>query len=353
MKVKVGIIGYGVIGKRIADAVVVQPDMELVGIADVIADARLEIAKKKNYPIYVAIEDFSPRMIKAGFSIVGSLKDLVTQCDVIIDCTPKGIPENNMPLYEELGIKLIVQGGENHNLTNFSFSTLGNYKEGLGKEKARVVSCNTTGLVRVLSQLDKAYGIDDVFATLVRRASDPVRTSRGPINGCVPVLTRGSSHQGIDVTTVMPDLKGRIQSLAVAVSMTLSHIHMVKVKLANPPESYKDIVNLWQKTPRIIVENGKEKGLYDTAQLVEYYRDLGRPRYDRPENFIFEDTVGLNEHGYVTWIMDIHMESIPIPENIDCIRAMMQTEIDPLKCMYTTDKHMGIAKDETIYKIED
>lgn len=37
-KVRVAVNGYGVIGKRVADAVAVQPDMELVGIADVVSD---------------------------------------------------------------------------------------------------------------------------------------------------------------------------------------------------------------------------------------------------------------------------------------------------------------------------
>lgn len=33
--VKVAVNGYGVIGKRVADAVVLQPDMEFVGISGV------------------------------------------------------------------------------------------------------------------------------------------------------------------------------------------------------------------------------------------------------------------------------------------------------------------------------
>ena len=43
-KVKVGIIGYGVIGKRVADAVVLQNDMELVGVCDVVSDWRIKMA---------------------------------------------------------------------------------------------------------------------------------------------------------------------------------------------------------------------------------------------------------------------------------------------------------------------
>jgi glyceraldehyde-3-phosphate dehydrogenase (NAD(P)) len=37
-KVRVAVNGYGVIGKRVADAIALQRDMALVGISDVAAD---------------------------------------------------------------------------------------------------------------------------------------------------------------------------------------------------------------------------------------------------------------------------------------------------------------------------
>ena len=53
-KVRVAVNGYGVIGKRIADAVVAQADMELVGVADVTTDWRIKVAHEKGYRIYAA-----------------------------------------------------------------------------------------------------------------------------------------------------------------------------------------------------------------------------------------------------------------------------------------------------------
>ncbi|MGZ8997704.1 MAG: hypothetical protein ACXW2T_02505 [Allosphingosinicella sp.] len=41
---KVGIVGYGVIGRRVAEAVRLQDDMELIGVADVGADWRVKQA---------------------------------------------------------------------------------------------------------------------------------------------------------------------------------------------------------------------------------------------------------------------------------------------------------------------
>lgn len=345
-KMKVGVVGYGVIGKRVADAVHTQPDMELVGVADIITDARMEIAVKRGYPIYCWDSSFKETFQRAGIQIEGVDTDFVEQIDIVVDCTPKGIPERNYPKYQ--GKPMIVQGGENHGSQEGSFSTFANYNEVIGMKKVRVVSCNTTGLSRVLSSLDRAYGIENTFVGLVRRAADPLRTNVGPINGVVPVL--GISHHGPDVVTVMPHLKDKIYSLAVAASFTLSHVHMLQIKLKNPPPNAKlDVVDLWENTPRIIVRKGRE-GLFDTAQLVEYYRDLGRVRNDRPENFIWEETIDVRPDGNCYFIMDVHMESIPIPENVDCIRAMLQTEKDPMKCAYKTDIALGIAKDSRCYK---
>ena len=51
-KVRVAINGYGVIGKRVADAVAAQPDMQLVGIADVVSDWRVKVAATKGYSVF-------------------------------------------------------------------------------------------------------------------------------------------------------------------------------------------------------------------------------------------------------------------------------------------------------------
>ena len=46
-RVRVAVNGYGVIGKRIADAVALQDDMELVGVADVVTNYRMRVAVER------------------------------------------------------------------------------------------------------------------------------------------------------------------------------------------------------------------------------------------------------------------------------------------------------------------
>lgn len=126
-KVRVAVNGYGVIGKRVADAVYQQEDMELVGVADVTYDYRIRVAVERGYPIYASLAEKRGEMEAAGIPTVGVLDDLLRQVDVVVDCTPKGIGARNKALYEAAGVKAIWQGGEKHDLAGYSFVAQANY----------------------------------------------------------------------------------------------------------------------------------------------------------------------------------------------------------------------------------
>ena len=110
-RIRVAVNGYGVIGKRVADAVVRQPDMQLLGIADLDTSWRLRTAQAKGYPLFAAVDERVAAMREAGFDIAGALDDLLQDADVIVDCTPKGIAAKNAERYRERGTRFIVQGG--------------------------------------------------------------------------------------------------------------------------------------------------------------------------------------------------------------------------------------------------
>lgn len=51
-KIKVAVNGYGVIGKRAADAIMLQRDMQLIGVCDVATDWRIKVTNTKDIPVY-------------------------------------------------------------------------------------------------------------------------------------------------------------------------------------------------------------------------------------------------------------------------------------------------------------
>ena len=58
MVLKVAINGYGTIGKRVADAVTLQDDMEIVGVTKRTPTFEARMAVRNGYPFYAAAGEF-------------------------------------------------------------------------------------------------------------------------------------------------------------------------------------------------------------------------------------------------------------------------------------------------------
>jgi glyceraldehyde-3-phosphate dehydrogenase (NAD(P)) len=342
-KAKVLVVGYGVVGKRIADAVALQEDMEICGVVDVVPTSLVAVANEREFPLYATTAEAMNQMKQNGLQVEGVFSDILKHADIVIDTAPAGVTAQNIPLYNEARKSFIVNGGEKHEVAGFSFSSLANYREAIGAKKTRVVSCNTTALCRVLVALRSIGQIDDAYVNIVRRGGDPVRTSVGPINAVIPVFG-GLSHHAPDVNTVIPDIQ--ISSQAVKISSTLSHVHMLRVTYKSPVEK-TTVLEAFENTPRIITVSGK-KGITSNAHIIELFRDKLRPRNDMWEVAIWEDSIGIDSKTLVL-IYCVHMESIPVPENVDAIRAMLEIEKDPTVAIPITDKALGCYQENANY----
>jgi len=336
MKVKVGINGYGTIGKRVAWAVNRQEDMEVVGVTKTRPSYESSTALREGHPLYAAHGEDVEGFDKAGVKTQGTLDDLLKRIDIIVDCTPGGFGEKNKPLYEKAGVKSIFQGGEGHALTGISFNALANYQEAWGAPSARVVSCNTTGLVRTLFPLQQAFGIQKVFASLIRRGADPADKKGAALNAIEPSL-KLPTHHGPDVKTVMHGLD--IQTMAVVTPTTLMHLHCIVVDLKKKVTE-KDVLDAWAASPRINLISGKD-GVKNTGQVMELAKDMGRPRGDLMDIAVWKDGVKMVD-STLYYYQAIHQESDVVPENVDCIRSMMKLEKDNLASIERTDKAVGL-----------
>src|SRR6266516_3484204 len=117
---RVGVNGFGVIGKRVAEAITKQKDMKLVGVSDVVGDYRVKLGQNKGFEIYASIPDKLPDMKKSGVEVAVTLEDLMRNIHFIIDCPPAGVGEKNKVLYHEVQVQSLFQGGEKHALTESS-----------------------------------------------------------------------------------------------------------------------------------------------------------------------------------------------------------------------------------------
>ena len=338
-RVRVGINGLGTIGKRVAYAVKLMDDMDLVGAVKRTPDYQALVASAAGIPIYAPNEEAAERFENAGIRVAGTLNDLLSKVDVIVDATPGGIGAKYKEVYEKAGVKAIFQGGEKPGVAEVSFSTLCNYEEGLGKRSVRVVSCNTTGLLRLICTLNKNIGVRSVRAVIVRRAADPKEIKKGPINSITLNPPRLPSHHAEDVKSVLPWLD--IKTAAVVVPTTLMHVHNVLIRLARRA-SRNEVLDALSQAPRIALVSSELTGIKSTAQLIEAARDT-RPRNDIPELVVFEESVSVDGEEVILF-QAVHQESIVVPENIDAIRAVTGLASSAEETIAKTDKALGLGK---------
>jgi len=388
MTIQVGINGYGTIGKRVADAVRAQPDMAVLGVAKTRPNFEAERAVAEGYPLYAAVEERVEQFDEAGIDLAGEVEELVDAADVIVDACPSGIGAENKSMYEEHGTPALYQGGEDADLVDVSFNARSNFEEAEGADHVRVVSCNTTGLSRLLAPLREAYGVEKVRATLVRRGGDPAQSSRGPINDTLPDPVTVPSHHGPDVNTIFPDLD--IDTLGMKVPATLTHTHSVNVELASDADTESvrelleaesrlfviperlDIDTLGMKVPATLththsvnVELASDADTESVRELLEaesrlfviperlaidgsgtlkeFALDAGRPRGDVWENAVWGESITV-EGSDLYLFQAIHQESDVVPENVDAIRAVTGAA-DREESITTTDEAMGVGFD--------
>ena len=331
--------GYGVIGKRVADAVTLQPDMELVGVADTATDYRLRLASERNYPLFGSTPEAVGALEDAGFGPVGGLQDLLRQVDVVVDATPKNIGAANAPAYAAEGVKAIFQGGEKHELAGVSFVAQANYEEALGRDSVRVVSCNTTGLVRVLSALRDRSLLARARGVLIRRGTDPWESHAG---GLINTLAAGGDHplapgtrcqDGDPGSRPGDDRRGG----------TVQPVPRPFPRRRGSPRDRpgRSPGRPWGGTADRLRPGIRRRG---GPQLGDRDRSgPGRPRADLWEVALWEDTLAVSgREVFLTY--QVHNEAIVIPENVDAIRAITAEEPDGAKSIAATDESLGIRQ---------
>ena len=337
-QVRIAVNGYGVIGKRVADAVAKQQDMRLAGVVDVVADWRPRVAIDRGIALFGAAPEHAQAMRQAGLKVAGTLEDVLGQADVVVDCTPKKIAAKNVETYRGRGIKFIVEGGEKHSVTGHSFVAEANYASALGRDATRVVSCNTTSVVRTLTALKRAGLLKKARGTLLRRATDPWESHESGIMNTLVPEEEIPSHQGPDAQTVDPELD--VVTMAVKVPETLAHLHYWVVEM--PRAASKDeVLAAFRASSRIKLIRYAD-GLPALNAVKELMSDAGRSRADLYEVALWEDMLKV-QGSELFYAYMVDNQAIVVPETIDAIRALTKAESDGNASIAKTDAALGIG----------
>ncbi len=297
--IKVSINGYGTIGRRVAEAVVNQKDMDLYGVTK----------RRMDY--------YARNAMRGGIRIAFledkiSYLDILTNCDLVVDCTPNGVGEENKKnIYsKKKELHATFQGGEKPDVADVSFNSSINFREALGKKYIRVVSCNTTAIGRIWSVLRQLGEVRDLYVYIMRRSTDPHLPKGGLIND---VILSPRSHHAQDAVTVDPSLSGRINTSAASIPVTRMHTQNYTVEFESKPSREK-FLDLCYSNPRMAVLN-------TTPTHNQIFESIKKD--DIPHIIILAKTLEEMSRG-LRFTAYVHQQYIVVPENIDAIRASLE-----------------------------
>ena len=231
-----------------------------------------------------------------------------------------------------------MDSSEKHAAAGHSFVAESNYASAIGRDATRVVSCNTTSVVRTLTALKRAGLLRKARGTLLRRATDPWESHEGGIMNTLVPEAEIPSHQGPDAQTVDPDLD--VVTIAIKVPETLGHLHAWSVEMTRDAGK-EEVLAAFAQSARIVPIDSTA-GLAALNSVKEWMADLGRPHDNLYEVALWADSLAVrgNELFY-TYMVD--NQAIVIPETIDAIRALAGTA-SAGESMRMTNETLGIGK---------
>jgi len=336
-KVKVGVVGYGTIGQRLADGVALQGDMELVGVADVAPTLPIQALYEQGMPydLYTAVPEKANLLTDKGIPVTGTLEDLVKKVDIIFDATSAGVGMKNKEIYKKYHTKAIFQGGEKNDVADVFFHGYANYEKGYGKDYLKLTSCNTTGLIRAIDCIDKKVGVVKTAITIIRRVADPGDYHRGLTNALQ--VAPAPNHQALDLMTIMP----HIEATGILIHTPVTHGHIITA-VVTPKEDIEkeELLEMFNAHPRIKVVRLAD-GFLGNASLFKYARDLGHKRGDMFEIAVWEESI-VKSGKDIMFAINIPQEAVVIPENIDGIRAAMKMQETSEEATSLTNKYLGM-----------
>ncbi len=336
-KPKIGVVGYGTIGQRLADGAAPQGDMELVGIVDVAPTLALRALHESGmfYKLYLVDPARKPEFDEIGIPVSGTFEELLEQIDVALDATPAGIGAKNKELYKKHGVKAIFQGGEKSEVADVFFHGYANYEKGIGQNFLKLTSCNTTGLIRAVDAIDREVGVEKIAITIIRRVADPGDTHRGLVD--MLKVDPVPNHHAVDLMMIMP----HVDATGFLVHTPITHGHIISI-VATPRKTISKgtLLDIFRAHPRIRVVRIAD-GFNSNTALFKYARDLGNKRGDMYEIAVWEECIGFSGKD-ILFAINIPQEAVTIPETVDGVRACLSMQTDRLEAVGLTNQYLGL-----------
>ncbi len=297
MTVSVVVVGYNAIGKRVVDAIRQQRDFRLAGIVERAAD-RQRIMSALQLPYYETCDS-----------------SLLDQCQVVVVCEGE-VPRINVPCVH--GPDMPVGPRWWNGPTADDSATV------------RVPCADALAFNRLLEVLPP---IQRLFSSCARRVDT---VDRDAVDSMKPIFSLADEDRDLQQ---LGTLRSPVMIRRTRVPYTQSHLHHVRCELKQHM-SREEIIVLLNSADRIRVRSGKA-GFANTGQLQEYDRDIGRTRGDRPEVFVWEESIAIVDQDLFL-AMDVSPDATPIPDIVDAIRFMAGSAETREESRRMTNEQLGL-----------
>ena len=257
MSIKVGINGFGRIGRMVMRAVTNEfPGIEIVGINDLLEADYLAYMLKYDsvhgrFPKEVAVED-------GNFVIDGKKIRLTAErdpanlkwdevgADVVIDCTGFFLTEEGCQKHIDAGAKKVVMSAPSKDGTPMFVYGV-NHDSYAGQSIVSAASCTTNCLAPIAKVLNDNWGIKRGLMTTVHAATATQKTVDGPSmkdwrggRGILENIIPSSTGAAKAVGVVLPELNGKLTGMAFRVPTSDVSVVDLTAELEKPA-TYDDI----------------------------------------------------------------------------------------------------------------
>jgi glyceraldehyde 3-phosphate dehydrogenase len=322
--IKIGINGFGRIGRIAFRSIINRKNIEVVAINDLLDVNHLAYLLK-----YDSVHGrFNGSIeVKDNFLVVNGKPIRITSeknpvninweevtVDYVIESTGLFTDKNKAALHLKSGAKKVVISGPSKNAPMFVIGVnhLDLCKEDLIFSNA---SCTTNCLGPIAKILNDKFEIEEGLVTTVHAATasqSPVdapnnkwRRGRSAINNMIPTTTNAASA----VTTILPELKGKLLAMAVRVPTVDVSLVDFTVRLKKST-SYAEISKIIKEA-----SENQYKGIIGYTEDEVVSQDF----ISEPRTSVFDAKAGLalnpnfykfiiwydNEYGYATKIVDL------------------------------------------------
>jgi len=279
--IRVGVVGYNRLGKRVVDASVLHPEMSLQGVFP-------ESGRQRETAVAL------------GLPIASRLEILAESCEVMLVC-------GDAPPDLEALMVFASSSSTEHPM----IALTGGLPPG---DKVRVPCADAVSIGRLLLAIGP---IERLFSNCACRAGHATEHRCASVDALEPLFE--SPIEDADLRDFLAPLAPAVFVRRTRVPYSHSHLHHLKFDL-RAALTREEILARLRSNPLIRVARAAE-GFANTAQVQEFDRDIGRSRGDRPEVFVWEESIEVvGARLFMT--ADVSPDSAVVPEILDTTRQL-------------------------------